>query len=174
MVPQGSGPGVAEETPSNAERRYQYAMNWLTSLVPGDSGKTQVEMYGQKQEKYNEALQRKARAFEDAFKQATTEGSDSMKQRVIYEKWVSENQTTYENLVQAAYMEWVTIGRKAEVESYFSVVNIDSPMSRIEASKVRLLLLFQPRPVLSIFERHPCAISLSVLQTGLASATRST
>jgi hypothetical protein len=43
----------------------------------------------------------------------------------------------YNNHVQAAYMDWVTLGKKEEVEYYFAIVDNDSAMSRVEASKVR-------------------------------------
>ena len=54
-----------------------------------------------------------------------------------HDKWAGENQKTYNNPIQAAYMDWVTLGKKEEVECYFATVDNDSAMSRVEASKVR-------------------------------------
>jgi len=100
---------------------------------------THIDVYRVKQERYTEAFERKTRAFNDALKQAMENplNDTNEKQRAQYDTWVSENQKTYNNYVQAAYMDWVTTGRKEEVEYYFAIVDNDSAMARVEASKVR-------------------------------------
>lgn len=145
MVTQGSTTGVSDGTPkdtlSDAERRYQYSMTWLTSRDPNDtSGRTRVDAYREKQERYTAAFERKVIAYSEALKRATTENPTKTpkEQREIYDQWVAENYRTYNNLVQAAYMDWVTMGKKEEVEYYFSIIDNDSAMSRVETSKVCL------------------------------------
>lgn len=135
---------MAEEKLSATERRYRYAMDWLTGRDPGGGGKTRVEIYREKQENYAEALKYKDKEFAVALKRAMADTSDIIEGRAAFEMWVLGNQNSYDNLVQAAYMDWVTTGRKEELESHFSIVDNDSVMSRIEASKVYSLLLFQP------------------------------
>ena len=143
MITQGSttgvADGVAEETLSAAEKRYQHAMGWLTGRDPNDGGNTRVEVYREKQERYTQAFERKVTAFAAALKRSIDENptKTATEQRDVYNMWVAENQKTYNNLVQAAYMDWVTMGRKEELEYYFSIVDHDSAMSRVEASKVR-------------------------------------
>ena len=148
----GVSDGVSEAKLNAAEQRYQYAMEWLTGRDPNDGGRTRVEIYREKQERYTDAFERKARAFGDALRRATDENPTKTpkEQREAYHEWVAENYKTYNNLVQAAYMDWVTMGRKEELEYYFSIVDNDSAMSRVEASKVRSPLLLRAQPVLSI------------------------
>jgi hypothetical protein len=150
-------------------------MNWLTGRDPNDCGRTRVEIYREKQEKYTQAFEHKVKAFAAALKRAVDENPTITvkEQRQIYDDWVSQNYKTYNNLVQAAYIDWVTTGRKEELEYYFSIVDNDSAMSRVEASKVCLSLPFQTRHILSFLGRNPCATRLSALRMGLASTTRS-
>jgi hypothetical protein len=57
-------------------------------------------------------------------------------QRAAYDLWVSEHEKTYNDLVQSAYMDWVSIGKKQEVEYWFAIVDNESAMARVEDSKV--------------------------------------
>ena len=136
----GISDDVTEDKLSSAERRYQNAMSYLVGRDTNDPTKTRVDLYRQKQTKYTEAFERKTKAFNDALQQATSDPRNTTPtlQRAAYDKWVSENYKTYNNFVQAAYMDWVTMGKKEEVEYYFSIVDNDSAMSRVEASKVRV------------------------------------
>jgi hypothetical protein len=42
-------------------------------------------------------------------------------------------------MVQAAYMDWVVVGKKEEVEYWFAVVDHDTILSRVEDSKASLI-----------------------------------
>ena len=57
-------------------------------------------------------------------------------QRAAYDRLVQENQKTYDNRVQAAYMDSITTGKREEAEYRFAVVDNESAMSRVEASMV--------------------------------------
>jgi hypothetical protein len=156
MVAQGSTTGVSDGTPhehlSPAEQRYKAAMDWLTNRDSNEGHRTRIDIYREKQENYTAAFERKAMVFSDALSRAIAENprKTPQEQRDIYDKWVGEHRKTYNNLVQAAYMDWVTMGKKEEVEYYFSIVDNDSAMSRVEASKV-CFSFFQPGPILSVF-----------------------
>jgi hypothetical protein len=113
-------------------------MDWLTSPANPNSLDTRIDRYRDKQSKYTDAFERKVKAFDDALDRAMKDPANNTvpRQREAYEKWVAENQKTYNNNVQAAYMDWVTLGKKEEVEYYFAIVDNDSAMARVEASKV--------------------------------------
>ena len=124
-------------------------MSYLIGRDPNDPSKTRVDLYREKQTKYTEAFERKTKAYNEALQLATQDPRNTTPalQRAAYDKWVAENYKTYNNFVQAAYMDWVTMGKKEEVEYYFSIVDNDSAMSRVEASKVRITLSFDvPQP----------------------------
>jgi hypothetical protein len=126
---------VATEKLSNSEKRYQNAMSWLTWRDPNNKNKTRVDLYRQKQAEYTNAFEHKTKAFRLALDSVSKDKTVD-EQRQEYDEWVSENYKTYNNLIQAAYMDWVTMGKKEEVEYYFSIVDNDSAMARVEASKV--------------------------------------
>ena len=154
IVFSGSTTGISDEVSrdnlSSAERRYQHAMQYLVGRDPENPTKTRVDLYREKQTHYTDAVERKTKAFNEALRVATNSEAGVEKQRAAYDKWVSENYKTYNNLVQAAYMDWVTMGKKEEVEYYFAIVDNDSAMSRVEASKVRTIPSFgAPQPGLS-------------------------
>ena len=113
-------------------------MNWLIAPTGPNTETTRIEAYRDKQLNYTNAFERKIKAFDDALDRAVKDPGNTTValQRAAYDKWVGENQKTYNNLVQAAYMDWVTLGKKEEVEYYFAIVDNDSAMSRVEASKV--------------------------------------
>ncbi|KAF9646801.1 hypothetical protein BDM02DRAFT_2887822 [Thelephora ganbajun] len=144
LCPAGSTVGISQDVHdddlSEAERRYQSAMTWLLERDPNDKIKSRIDLYREKQEKYTAAFERKTKAFNDALKRSVEDPhNDTLeKQRAEYDVWVSENQKTYNNYVQAAYMDWVTTGKKEEVEYYFAIVDNDSSMSRVEASKAAM------------------------------------
>lgn len=116
-------------------------MIWLTSEDPLYPGKTRIGTYKTKQTAYTEAFERKTKAFNDALDLAIKDPRNSTValQRAAYDTWVSENQKTYRDLIQAAYMDWVTVGKKEEVEYWFAIVDNDSAMSRVESSKVSVI-----------------------------------
>jgi hypothetical protein len=60
-------------------------------------------------------------------------------------------------MVQAAYMDWVVVGKKEEVEYWFAVVDHDSILSRVEACKASLLNTMTSTKAILIREhRKPC------------------
>lgn len=113
-------------------------MDWLTSPASPNSTDTRIDRYRVKQTAYTDAFERKVVAFDDALDRAVKDPANNTValQREAYDKWVAENQKMYNNGVQAAYMDWVTLGKKEEVEYYFAIVDNDSAMARVEASKV--------------------------------------
>jgi len=139
---QGSTVGIDDMQTANTDPRsirYRKAMDWLTGEEPSIPGKKRVELYREKQKAYTEAYEQKVKAFDEALKLTSRDPRyvTLSQQKQAYSEWVKENQKTYRNLCQAAYMDWVTIGKKEEVEYWFSIVDNDSAMSRVEASKVR-------------------------------------
>lgn len=112
-------------------------MTWLTSPAAVNSNDTRIDVYRDKQNRYTDAFERKLKAFDDALARAMKDPANNTSdlQRAAYDKWVAENEKTYNNNVQAAYMDWVTLGKKEEVEYYFAIVDNDSAMARVEASK---------------------------------------
>lgn len=139
---QGSTTGIADGTPhdelSDNEKRYKFSMEWLTARDPDNNDKTRVDIYREKQKAYTDAFEHKAEEYAKALRQAThdTANTSLKKQREAFDIWVEQNHKTYNNHVQAAYIDWVTMGKKEEVEYHFSIVDNDSAMSRVEASKV--------------------------------------
>lgn len=112
-------------------------MDWLTFRDPNNKNKTRVDLYREKQLEYTNAFERKTKAFREALDDVSKAKDKTIsEQREEYDKWVAENYKTFNNLIQAAYMDWVTMGKKEEVEYYFSIVDNDSAMARVEASKV--------------------------------------
>lgn len=113
-------------------------MQWLTSEDPDFPNRSRVDIYVTKQRAYTQAVENKTRAFDDALKHASNDPLNKTiaQQREAYDRWVAENARTYRNYVQAAYMDWVVIGKKEAVEYWFAVVDTDSAMARVEQSKV--------------------------------------
>lgn len=138
----GIDDGESEANLNEQARRYKRAMEWLISVDPLTPGKKRVELYREKQREYTEAFEKKVKAFSEALDLARKDPRNKTveEQREAYDKWVLENHKTYRNLCQAAYMDWVTVGKKEETEYWFSIVDNDSAMSRVEASKVSISL----------------------------------
>ncbi|KAF9789309.1 hypothetical protein BJ322DRAFT_530445 [Thelephora terrestris] len=133
----GVDDGIAYSELDPAEQRYKKAMDYLTAPVAEGSDQTRIDIYRDKQNAYTDAFERKVKAFDDALDRAMkdlTNSSPALK-RAAYDKWVAENEKTYNTNVQARYMDWVTLGKKEEVEYYFDIVDNDSALSRVEASK---------------------------------------
>jgi hypothetical protein len=113
-------------------------MDWLTAEDPDFPGKNHVEVYVEKQQKYTDVVERKQKAFNAALKAANEDPANKtrVQRRAAYDAWVNENARTYRNYLQAAYMDWVIVGKKEAVEFWFSIVDMDSAMARVEQSKV--------------------------------------
>ncbi|EJF57272.1 hypothetical protein DICSQDRAFT_129594 [Dichomitus squalens LYAD-421 SS1] len=135
LIPAGTTVGVDEGKPlTDDQQRYKQAMSSLSAEV-GDKDMTLVELYTQKQAAYTRACAEKTRAFAEALEKATNSTKSAKAARQRYDQWVQENAKTWRNYVQAAYMDWVIMGRKEEVEYWFSVVDQESAMARVEQSK---------------------------------------
>lgn len=112
-------------------------MSVLSSDHREKHGMTLVELYASKQKAYTEAVAKKNQEFHKALQRAQEDPTNTSKYmiREAYDQWVQENARVYRNYVQSAYMDWVVTGKKMEVEYWFSVVDQDSVMSRVEQSK---------------------------------------
>ncbi|KAG9118787.1 hypothetical protein FRC07_006524 [Ceratobasidium sp. 392] len=138
LVPAGTTVGIDDgEGMTSEQKRYKKAMEVLSKEVPGKNGLSLVELYTQKQSTYTKAVAEKTKAFQAALKQAQDDPSNRTvaEAREDYDRWLQENAKTYRNYVQAAYMDWVITGKKEEVEYWFSVVDQDSALARVEQSK---------------------------------------
>ncbi|KAG6864273.1 hypothetical protein C0991_010910 [Blastosporella zonata] len=140
LVPAGTTVGVDVKDANNLteeEARYKRAMEWLTYADPENKDKTRVELYTEKQRSYTKIVEQKTKAFNDALNLVKEDPRNTSLplQRAAYDVWVSENARSYRNLMQGAYMDWVVTGKKEEVEYWFSIVDRDSAMARVEASK---------------------------------------
>lgn len=100
-----------------------------------------MDVYRQKQDSYTKAFERKTKAFQEKL-DSIPKGLSQVDRRREFDSWVASNYKAYNNAIQAAYMDWVTMGKKEEVEFYFSIVDNDSAMARVEASKVIYLIPF--------------------------------
>ncbi|KIK63174.1 hypothetical protein GYMLUDRAFT_72397 [Collybiopsis luxurians FD-317 M1] len=140
FIPAGTTIGIDERSTrslSEEQKRYKHAMTILASEVPNKDGHTLVELYTIKQKAYTDAVSAKTKAFDDAMiiAQKDPANKTSEEVRAAYDRWVQENARAYRNSVQAAYMDWVIMGKKEEVEYWFSVVDQDSALARVEQSK---------------------------------------
>ncbi|KAG6829970.1 hypothetical protein H0H92_002775 [Tricholoma furcatifolium] len=143
LVPAGTTVGVDVKDETNLtedEIRYTKAMDWLTWGDPKNKGRTRVEVYTEKQRAYTEVVEQKTKAFNNALSLVKEDprNTDLDGQRASYDVWVSEHARSFRNLMQGAYMDWVVTGKKEEVEYYFSIVDRDSAMARVEASKAAM------------------------------------
>ncbi|KAG9094467.1 hypothetical protein FRC06_010779 [Ceratobasidium sp. 370] len=137
LVPAQSTIGVDETSMTPEQLRYDQGMKFLSSRIPGNPGKTIINVYTEKQHAYTQVVENRAKAFNEALERAQADPRNKHVDQVrkAYDKWVEENARTYRNYVQAAYMDWVVSGKKEEVEYWFSVVDQDSAMARVEQSK---------------------------------------
>ncbi|KAG6864170.1 hypothetical protein C0991_011889, partial [Blastosporella zonata] len=141
LVPNGTTIGVDVEGDGSGldgeRKRHHDAMVWLTARDPQKDNKTRVEIYAEKQAAHTLSVENKVKAFDAALKRAMSGPLNSTiaSQRAAYNEWVNENARTYRNSMQAAYMDWVVNGNKEEVEYWFSIVDRQSSMARVEASK---------------------------------------
>lgn len=118
-------------------------MEWLTLRDPNNNNKTRVDVYREKQDKYAEAFGGKVKEFREALEKINKEHPPEDRGRE-FQEWVNGHYKTHNNLIQATYMDWVTVGKKEEVEYNFAIVDNDSAMARVEASKVFSLALSYP------------------------------
>lgn len=113
-------------------------MAWLIKEDAKNPGKTHLDTYIEKQRVYTAAEERRIKLSDEASERLMRDPSKTVAQkREEYDTWIRENSRQLKNAVEAAYKDWVVHGRKEETEYWFSVVDNDSAMARIEASKVR-------------------------------------
>ncbi|KAL1610520.1 hypothetical protein SLS60_002189 [Paraconiothyrium brasiliense] len=128
---------------SPGNKNYDDAMKFLKTTPPG-SKQTVVEIYRDKQlawakqrSAWDTAKIEVAKRAEHLFPPES--GEDFIgKQKQYINEWNQENYYTYKASMQAAWMDWVVNGQKYNVEYNFGMIDIDSIMSRIEASKESL------------------------------------
>jgi hypothetical protein len=144
---------------SDDQRRYKNAMTFLTQEQPGKGGLTLIELYTAKQSKYTQVVAEKNAAFNKALSDSNeatkNEPMPKDKAKEHYDRWVQEHARTWRNYVQAAYMDWVVTGKKEEVEYWFSVVDQDSALSRVEQSKASYVHEFLTSLYLTSFGLFP-------------------
>lgn len=133
--------GLDQKALNDDQKQFKKAMDFLSAPVRDKGGKTNIEVYTDCQAKYTTVVQNKTKAFNGALEEAQKlHGPNTELVDGVYNKWVEENARVWRNHVQAAYMNWVITGRKEEVEFWFAIVDQDSAMSRVEQSKVCIIL----------------------------------
>ncbi|KAF8288850.1 hypothetical protein DL93DRAFT_2103586 [Clavulina sp. PMI_390] len=144
LIPNAAWPGIVDEgagaglTPE--QERYKRAMEWLRKLAEiGTDGKelTRVGLYKRKLKSYTSAVEQKTKAFAAALELINHDPMNDTKEKrqAAFSDWVNQNGRRYNNLIQGAYMDFVTVGQKEQVEYWFAVVDNRSAMGRVEASK---------------------------------------
>ncbi|KAF9649295.1 hypothetical protein BDM02DRAFT_3186460 [Thelephora ganbajun] len=139
----GTTHGIDDKTkPTPAEKRYQKAKEWLAEEVPNFTGMTRVDVYREKSDKYADAIERAAKAYDDALerikKNPKAKHPTTATTRDEYSQWVNKNHKKLDNMIQAAWMDLVTNGNKDEVESKFAIVDVQSAMAAVEGSKATM------------------------------------
>ncbi|KAM0247609.1 hypothetical protein ACHAQJ_009775 [Trichoderma viride] len=115
--------------------RYTQAMSYLTMSDDGVPGKSRLQTYVEKQESWNQAIERYNEA-QFRHRQADQEkGLTPEQQKYSFLEWLQLSGRDYKAAIQAKYMDWVVHGNKFTVEFNFGVVDITSAMKRIESSK---------------------------------------
>ncbi|KAF8600740.1 hypothetical protein BDV93DRAFT_425680, partial [Ceratobasidium sp. AG-I] len=125
-------------TELDGDRLYNRAMKELASEVPdGDGGTTSLmNLYTKKHMAYVTAYEQATQAFQRALEiSQTPKGEPRNKMKEAYARWIQEHSSTYRSNVQAAYIDWVINGRKADVEFWFSHADRSSALARVQQSK---------------------------------------
>jgi hypothetical protein len=145
LIQRSSGTTIGISEPGNTyasadEKRYLDAMQWLLTQDPG-TGKTHIQNYIEKQKAYNAVFEKKVKDFDAALQKARDDPANTTEElrRAAYDKFLAENVCVYRAMVQAAYVDWVMVGKKEEVEYQFKVVDHDTILSRVEDSRASLI-----------------------------------
>ncbi|KAK0729464.1 hypothetical protein B0H67DRAFT_638077 [Lasiosphaeris hirsuta] len=136
----GQDANEAEDDPlkilSPGSKLYDNAMAYLITPNQRFGNRTPLEIYTEKQRAWAEAAnawdEAKARAMADSMSKYPTEIG---KAKEDYQIWNQTHFRFYKSAVQAAYMSFVALGDKYNVEANFGLVDVDSIMARIEDSK---------------------------------------
>ncbi|KAM0512354.1 hypothetical protein ACHAPE_008920 [Trichoderma viride] len=120
---------------SQTRDRYTQAMNYLTTSDSGESGKSRLQTYVEKQESWNHAVERYNEAQMRHLQTIKEKGLTAEQQEYSFLEWLQLNGRDYKAAIQAKYMDWVVYGHKFPVEFNFGLVDLASAMKRVESSK---------------------------------------
>lgn len=140
LLPKKATMTTGDAIRSPGDPAYDKAMEYLTS-VNNKTGKTPIQSYVIKQANWARAWEEWQAAKQRAQKEAEAKypaGSSTSylsRQVQFYNEWNQLNYLRYKSSVQGRWMDWVTEGDKYNVEYNFGMVDVDSIMARIEASK---------------------------------------
>ncbi|KAL6897443.1 hypothetical protein GGI43DRAFT_423858 [Trichoderma evansii] len=123
------------ELQSEVRDRYTQAMKYLTTSDCSASGKSRLQTYVEKQESWNQAVERYNEAQIRHRQTIKDKGLTAEQQEYSFLEWLQINGRDYKAAIQAKYMDWVVYGNKFTVEFNFGVVDLTSAMKRIESSK---------------------------------------
>jgi hypothetical protein len=101
----------------------------------GMPGKSKLQIYVEKQESWNQAVERYNEALFRHRQADQEKGLTSEQQKYSFLEWLQLTGRDYKAAIQAKYMDWVIHGNKFTVEFNFGVVDVTSAMKRIESSK---------------------------------------
>ncbi|KAF8308707.1 hypothetical protein DL93DRAFT_2158864 [Clavulina sp. PMI_390] len=130
-------PGIADERAGEKltlkQERYKKAMDWLKApadLSTDGDELTRMGLYQRKLALYNAAVEQKAKAFAEALDLISKDlnNDTKLKKQGEFSYWIKENGRRYDAVIQAAYMEFMTIGQKEQVEYWLAVVDNCSDM----------------------------------------------
>ncbi|PON24680.1 hypothetical protein TGAM01_v206610 [Trichoderma gamsii] len=120
---------------SEIRDRYTQAMNYLTTSDDSESGKSRLQTYVEKQESWNQAVERYNEAQMRHLQTIKEKGLTAEQQEYSFLEWLQLNGRDYKAAIQAKYMDWVVYGHKFPVEFNFGLVDLASAMKRVESSK---------------------------------------
>lgn len=123
------------ERQSEIRDRYTQAMNYLTTSDCSVSGKSRLQTYVEKQESWNQAVERYNEAQTRHRQTIKEKGLAAQQQEYSFLEWLKQDGRDYKAAIQAKYMDWVVYGNKFTVEFNFGVVDLTSAMKRVESSK---------------------------------------
>ena len=124
--------GIETKT-SDAEARYNFAADYLTSLVrdPDDPTKqtTRLTLYDRYQVEYND----RSLELEDAIDQAKR-----TRHSVEYEVWFQRHYPALNSKVESSYTKWLVFGQKDIVELYKAYMDTSSAGQDLELARMSL------------------------------------
>ncbi|KJA15883.1 hypothetical protein HYPSUDRAFT_47938, partial [Hypholoma sublateritium FD-334 SS-4] len=115
----------------DGQERYKKAMEFLSAPAREMDSKSNVEVYTEHQAKYTAAVAKKDEAYRHALERARREERDHPElSQKMYSDWVKENAPFWRSHIQEAYINWIKMGKKEEVEYWFATIGQDSDVSR--------------------------------------------
>jgi hypothetical protein len=134
-VSSGEDDRLLTERQSDIRDRYTQAMNYLTASDQKESGKSRLQTYVEKQESWNQAVERYNEAQVRHRQTVREKGLTAEQQEYSFLEWLQLNGRDYKAAIQAKYMDWVVYGNKFPVEFNFALVDLTSAINRVESSK---------------------------------------